>query len=29
VRTRRGSMSMSLLHRVPLCREWRLIKPLF
>jgi hypothetical protein len=29
VRTRRGSMSTSLLHRVPPCRERRLIKPLF
>jgi hypothetical protein len=27
--TRRGSVSMSLLLRVPLCREQRLIKPLF
>jgi hypothetical protein len=26
--TRRGSVSMSLLHRVPLCRELRLMKPL-
>jgi hypothetical protein len=29
VQTRRGSVSTSLLHRVPPCRERRLIKPLF
>jgi hypothetical protein len=29
VRTRRGSVSTSLLHRVPPCRELRLVKPLF
>jgi hypothetical protein len=29
VRTRRGSVSMTLLLRVPLCREQWLIKPLF
>jgi hypothetical protein len=29
VRTRRGSVPTSLLLRVPLCREQRLIKPLF
>jgi hypothetical protein len=29
VRTRRGSVSTSLLLRVPLCRELRLMKPLF
>jgi hypothetical protein len=29
VRTRRGSASTSLLHRVPPCRELRLVKPLF
>jgi hypothetical protein len=29
VQTRKGSVSMSLLLRVPLCREQRLIKPLF
>jgi hypothetical protein len=29
VQTRRGSVSTSLLLRVPLCRELRLMKPLF
>jgi hypothetical protein len=29
VRTRRGSVSMSLLHRVPPCRELWLMKPPF